>query len=81
MPKKEKVGRVISIKMANTAVVEVVQFKAHPKYKKIIATTKHYMADTQNCSCNNGDEVKLIESRPISKTKRWIVAEVLKQAT
>ncbi len=81
MPKKEKVGRVISTKMANTVVVEVAQFKPHPKYKKIIGTTKHYVAATGAYSCNNGDEVKLIESRPISKTKRWTVAEVLKQAT
>ncbi len=81
MPKKEKVGRVISDKMSKTVVVEVSEFSPHPKYKKIIATTKNYMASDVNEVCGKGDEVRIIESRPISKNKRWTVAEVVVKAT
>ena len=80
MPKKEKTGRVISTKMKNTVVVEVTEFKPHPKYKKVITTTKNYVADNANVSCQKGDEVKIIETRPLSKTKRWVVAEVTETA-
>lgn len=81
MPKKEKVGRVTSNKMNQTVVVEVVDHKPHPKYKKIIISTKNYMANDPSGICNEGDEVRILESRPISKAKRWSVAEVTKKAT
>lgn len=81
MPKKEKLGRVVSDKMANTVVVEVPEYRPHPKYKKIIVQTKNYVAHSENGACAVGDEVKIVETRPISKTKRWSVAEVVRQAT
>ena len=81
MPKKEKVGRVISSKANKTVVVEVAEYRPHPIYKKIITTTKNYMVDDPNNVSGEGDEIRIVESRPISKTKRWSVAEVVKKAT
>ena len=81
MPKKEKLGRVVSNKMDKTVVVEVAEFRPHPKYKKIIAQTKNYMVNDVNNICNEGDEIRIIESRPVSKAKCWSVAEVVKKAT
>ena len=81
MPKKEKVGRVISNKMEKTVVVEVAEYTAHSKYKKIIATTKNYVANDPGSVSNEGDKVRIVETRPISKLKRWSVAEVVTKAT
>ncbi len=80
MPKKEKFGRVVSNKMDKTVVVEVQEFRSHPIYKKIIAETKNYMANDLNNACIEGDEVRIVETKPVSKTKRWTVAEVVKKA-
>jgi small subunit ribosomal protein S17 len=81
VPKKEKVGQVISNKMNKTVVVEVSEYSPHPKYKKIIATTKNYLAEDAKEVCGEGDQVKIIENRPLSKSKRWSVAEVVEKAT
>jgi small subunit ribosomal protein S17 len=81
VPKKEKIGRVVSNKMDKTAVVEVAEFRPHPKYKKIIAETKNYMVNDLNNVCTEGDEVRIVESKPTSKTKRWSVAEVVQKST
>ena len=81
MPKKEKVGQVVSNKMNKTVVVEVAEYNPHPKYKKIIATTKNYLAADAKEICGEGDQVKIIENRPVSKLKRWSVAEVIQKAT
>jgi len=81
VPKKEKIGQVVSNKMKNTVVVEVAEYSPHPKYKKIIATTKNYLAEDAKEICGEGDQVKIIESRPVSKLKRWSVAEVIEKAT
>ena len=81
MPKKEKLGRVVSNKMDKSVVVEVEEFTPHPIYKKIIASTKNYVAHDQNAISAEGDEVRIIETKPMSKTKRWNVAEVVKKAT
>jgi small subunit ribosomal protein S17 len=80
MPKKEKTGLVVSTKMDKTIVVEVAEYKPHPMYKKIISTTKKYKAHNTSIDCNLGDEVKIVECKPISKTKLWQVAEVTKKA-
>ncbi|EKE04199.1 MAG: 30S ribosomal protein S17 [uncultured bacterium] len=80
MPKKEKFGRVVSNKMDKTVVVEVQEFRPHPIYKKIIAQTKNYMASDAGIACNEGDEVRIVETKPVSKTKRWAVAEVVKKS-
>jgi small subunit ribosomal protein S17 len=81
MPKKEKVGNVVSTSMNKTVVVEVIEYKPHPKYSKIIATTKKYKAHNQELDLQTGDEVKLIEHKPISKTKLWKVSEITKKST
>lgn len=80
MPKKEKSGLVVSNKMDKTIVVEVAEYKPHPIYKKIISTTKKYKAHNTDLVCNLGDEVRIVECRPISKTKLWQVAEITKKA-
>ena len=81
MSKKEKTGQVVSIKMDKTVVVEIPEFRAHPKYKKIISSTKKYKVHNIEFDCLVGDEVKIIENRPVSKTKTWKVAEITKKAT
>ena len=80
MPKKEKQGTVISNKMDKTVVVKVADYEPHPRYKKIMESNKNYKAhDTENI-CNIGDVVRIVESRPVSKDKRWTVAEVVEKA-
>lgn len=81
MPKKEKVGQVVSTKMDKTIVVEVPDYKPHPKYKKIICTTKKYKAHNTELDCSVGDEVRLVENKPVSKTKLWKAVEITKKAT
>lgn len=80
MPKKEKQGVVVSSKMDKTAVVKVSEFAPHPKYKKIIETTKNYKAHDAENACQEGDIVRIIESRPISADKRWTVEEIVEKA-
>jgi len=67
MPKKEKTGLVVSTKMDKTIVVEVAEYKPHPIYKKIISTTKKYKAHNVALDCKVGDEVKIVECKPIRK--------------
>lgn len=73
MPKRELQGTVVSAKNDKTAVVKVVRSFTHPIYKKIIKVSKKYIAHDPDNSCSEGDIVKIIEHRPISKTKTWIV--------
>ena len=80
MPKKEKQGIVVSSKMDKTAVVKVSEFAPHPKYKKIIETTKNYKAHDENNECNVGDVVRIVESRPISGGKRWTIGAIVEKA-
>ena len=80
MPKKEKQGIVVSNKMDKTAVVKVAEYNPHPKYKKIIETTKNYKAHDQQNGCGEGDVVRIVEARPMSSDKRWVVAEVVTKA-
>lgn len=81
MPKRERIGQVTSIKAEKTVVVAIPDYKPHPKYKKIICTSKKHKAHNDNLECSVGDEVKLIENKPISKTKVWKVVEITKKAT
>jgi small subunit ribosomal protein S17 len=77
-PRKVKTGIVVSNKMDKTAVVSVVTLAKHPLYKKIIKKrTKFYAHDEENI-CQIGDEVQIMETRPLSKLKRWRVVKVLK---
>jgi len=75
--RKRLIGRVIRNSMDKTVVVEVESTKLHRLYKKVIKTRKKFMAHDENNSVPVGALVKIVESRPISKTKRWAVEEVL----
>jgi small subunit ribosomal protein S17 len=70
-------GRVISNKMEKTVVVAVENTKQHPLYRKVIRYTKKYMAHDESNALNIGDLVQIVESRPMSKHKRWAVETVV----
>ena len=74
-------GTVISNKMARTLVVRVDTLKRHPKYQKFYRTSKKFKAHDENGEYHVGDIVMLVETRPISKDKRWRVTELVKRAT
>ena len=80
MPKKVKQGVVTSDKMDKTIVVKVASYNPHPKYKKIIESNKNYKAHDANNECGIGDTVRIIESRPISGSKRWTLESVVEKA-
>lgn len=81
MPKREMIGKVTSDKMQKTRVVEISRKVRHPKYGKFIRhKTKCHVHDENNLS-SLGDTVRIIESRPMSKTKRWVLSEVVKKST
>ncbi len=80
MPKKEKQGTVISTKMEKTIVVKVADYEPHKKYKKIMETNKHYKAHDEANACQKGDIVRIIESKPISGSKRWVLSEIVEKA-
>jgi small subunit ribosomal protein S17 len=80
VPKKEKTGIVVSDKMDKTVVVEIHEYKPHPKYKKIQQQTKNYLACDNKNECQKGDTVRIIETRPVSKNKCWSVAAVVEKA-
>ncbi len=75
--RKTLVGTVVSVKMDKTAVVAVERSERHPLYRKIVRSTKRYKAHDPNNAAVLGDVVRIIESRPISKEKRWRIAETL----
>ena len=75
--RKVRVGRVVSDKMDKTIVVEVEWRRAHPLYRKAVRRRTRFKAHDHEGQCRTGDLVRIIESRPISKTKRWRVSEVL----
>ena len=78
--KKQLIGEVMDSAMEKTAVVKVVRRFPHPMYKKFISKSKkHYVHDPENI-CNAGDIVRIAESRPISKKKRWIVMGIEQEA-
>ncbi len=70
-------GLVVSDKMAKTVVVAVETRKVHPLYKKAIRYTKKYKAHDENRACKIGDRVRIVETRPLSREKRWRVVEIL----
>jgi small subunit ribosomal protein S17 len=78
--KNEKVGEVVSTKMAKTIVVEVSRRVPHPLYKRIIGKRKKFYAHDEESSAKLGDVVRIIECRPLSKLKRWRLAEVVRRA-
>jgi len=74
-----KVGRVVSDKMDKTVVVAVDYLKPHPLYRKIIRKTNKFHAHDEENTCKVGDLVRIEESRPLSRTKRWRVIEIVKR--
>jgi len=74
---KERVGLVVSDKMQKTIVVAVENRSAHPKYGKIVVKTKRYKAHDEENKCKEGDRVRIRETRPLSRTKRWQLIDVL----
>ncbi len=78
--RKTEVGTVISDKMDKTVVVRVERLVQHPKYKKYIKRYTKYKAHDEKNECRVGDKVLIIETRPLSKTKRWRVMQILEKA-
>jgi small subunit ribosomal protein S17 len=78
--KNEKVGQVVSTKMQKTIVVEVSRRVPHPLYKRIIGKRKKFYAHDEESTAKNGDIVRIVECRPLSKLKRWRLAEVVRRA-
>jgi small subunit ribosomal protein S17 len=76
--RQQKVGRVVSNKMDKTIVVNVETLKRHRIYKRTYKQTKHFYAHDENNTCQPGDIVRIEESRPLSKLKRWRLVEVVK---
>jgi len=80
MPKKRLTGVVVSDKMDKTVVVMVERIVKHPRYGKYIKRRKKYHAHDEENECKTGDVVEIIESRPLSKTKRWRVVRIIRKA-
>jgi small subunit ribosomal protein S17 len=78
--KNEKVGEVVSTKMAKTIVVEVSRRVPHPLYKRIIGKRKKFYAHDEDGKAKMGDVVRIVECRPLSKMKRWQLADVVRRA-
>ena len=78
--RKTNVGRVVSYKMDKTIVVAVEDSVKHPLYKKIIKRTVKLKAHDENNECTIGDRVRVMETRPLSKEKRWRLVEVIEKA-
>jgi small subunit ribosomal protein S17 len=78
--RKSMVGRVISNKMDKTVVVVVERSKRHPLYKKVIRVRRKFKAHDADNACQIGDVVRIVESRPLSKEKRWVVEDILRSA-
>jgi small subunit ribosomal protein S17 len=78
--RKTRVGVVISNKMTKTVVVKVERRVADRKYGKIVMKAEKYKAHDENQACSIGDRVRMVETRPMSKDKRWRVAEILEKA-
>ena len=78
--KNEKIGQVVSTKMAKTIVVEVSRRVPHPLYKRIVGKRKKFYAHDEQGTAKTGDVVRIVECRPLSKLKRWRLAEVIRRA-
>jgi small subunit ribosomal protein S17 len=76
--RKSMVGTVISNKMDKTVVVEVERLRRHPLYKKVIKLRSKFKAHDAANACQIGDVVRIVDSRPLSKEKRWVVEEIVR---
>jgi|SRR5262249_35346388 len=79
--RQEKIGIVTSTKMQKTIVVEVRRRVAHPVYKRIVTKRSKFMAHDEHRKAHEGDMVRIVESRPLSKNKRWSLKEVIRAAS
>lgn len=79
--RNEKVGLVISTKMEKTIVVEIEMRKAHPKYKRVLKSNKKFYAHDEQSSARLGDVVRIRETRPLSKLKRWSLEEIIRRSS
>ena len=78
--RKERIGVVTSDKMDKSIVVSVERKVKHPKYGKFVKKTKKFVAHDETNDCNIGDTVKIMETRPLSKTKNWRLVEIVERA-
>jgi small subunit ribosomal protein S17 len=78
--RKERIGIVTSTKMDKSIVVSVERREKHPKYGKFIKKTRKFMAHDDKNECGVGDTVRIMETRPLSKLKRWRMVEILEKA-
>ena len=78
--RKERIGMVTSDKMDKSIVVAVERKKKHPKYGKFVKTTTKFVAHDEKNESNIGDTVKIMETRPLSKTKNWRMVEIVERA-
>ncbi len=78
--RKERIGIVVSDKMEKSIVVSSVKRVKHPMYGKFVLKTKKYVAHDEKNDCNEGDTVKIMETRPLSKSKRWRLVEIIERA-
>jgi small subunit ribosomal protein S17 len=78
--RKVRTGTVVSDAMNKTVVVEIVDLKQHRVYKKVVRTSTKLKAHDENNECASGDRVRIMETRPLSKQKRWRVVEILEKA-
>lgn len=78
--RKTRIGKVVSDKMDKTIVVAIETSVKHPLYKKIVKRTYKLKAHDENNECNIGDKVKVMETRPLSKDKRWRLVEIIEKA-
>ena len=77
----EKIGNVVSTKMHKTIVIEVEMRKTHPKYKRVIKLSKKFYAHDEENTARVGDVVRIRETRPLSKLKRWKLEEVIRRSS
>jgi small subunit ribosomal protein S17 len=79
--RKERVGEVLSNKMAKTIVVQVQRRFAHPEFKKVVTQYKKFYAHDEKSEAKPGDKVRIEETRPVSKLKRWRLVEIVERNT
>ena len=78
--RKERIGVVVSNKMDKSIVVEIERREKHPIYGKFIKKTSRFMAHDEKQECNIGDTVRIMETRPLSKRKRWRLVEIIERS-
>jgi small subunit ribosomal protein S17 len=78
--RKERIGKVVSTKMDKTITVAVLRKMKHPIYGKFVSKTNKFMAHDETNDCGEGDTVRIMETRPLSKNKRWRLIEIIERA-